>query len=96
MAVDTTDVATLQDLEKIFANIVGLALRASGLIAFIVIIIGGFKYLTSGGDPKQTAAARQTLTWGIAGIAIVIGVWLILRFVEYFTGIQVTVFEIPG
>lgn len=90
------DVAELQDLEGIFANIISYALRAAGLVSFIMIISGGFRYLTSAGDPKAAAAARSTLTWGIAGIAIIIGAWFILRLIEYFTGIDVTIFEIPG
>lgn len=96
MAVGDTDVARLQNLEDIFATIVSLALRAAGLVSFVMILVGGFKYLTSAGDPKAAASARSTLTWGIAGIAIIIGAWLILRLISYFTGIDVTIFEIPG
>ena len=66
-------VVTLQGFEVVFANIIGLALKAAVLVSFIMIIIGGFKYLTSAGDPKAAASARSTLTWGIAGIVIIIG-----------------------
>jgi len=90
------NVVTLQGFEVIFANIIGLALRAAVLVSFIMIIIGGFKYLTSGGDPKAAASARLTLTWGIIGIVIIIGAWFILRLISYFTGIDVTIFKISG
>lgn len=96
MPVDDSDVARLQYFEEIFANIIGLALRAAGLVSFVMIIIGGFRYLTSAGDPKAAAAARSTLTRGIAGIAVILGAWFILQLIKYFTGIDVTIFKIPG
>lgn len=91
----TEDVAQLKDLETIFSRILSLATRAAGLVCFVMLIVGGFKYLTSGGDPKQTASARGTLTWAVAGLALIIAAWFILQFIEHFTGIQVTIFEIP-
>ena len=90
------EVPTLKGFENIFATVISLATRAAGLVCFIMLVVGGFKYLTSGGDPKQAASARGTLTWGVVGLAIIIGAWFILKFIEYFTGVQVTIFEIPG
>lgn len=89
------EVVTLKGFENIFSTILSLATTAAGLVCFLMLIIGGFKYLTSGGDPKQAASARGTLTWAVAGLAIIIGVWFILQFIEYFTGVEVTIFEIP-
>jgi len=89
------DVVTLKGFEVIFSKIISLATTAAGLVCFLMLIVGGFKYLTSGGDPKQAASARGTLTWAVAGLAIIIGAWFILQFIEYFTGVEVTIFEIP-
>ena len=89
-------VATLKGFEKIFSFILSLATTAAGLVCFVMLIVGGFKYLTSGGDPKQTASAKGTLTWAIAGLVIIIAVWFVLQFIEHFTGVTITIFEIPG
>lgn len=89
------DVATLKGFEKIFQNVIQLATTAAGLAVFVMLIVGGFKYFTAGGDPQKTAAARGTLTWAIVGLAILIGAWFILLFIREFTGIDVTIFEIP-
>jgi len=43
------------------------------LLATAFIAIGGFKYMSSQGDPKATDAARKTLTNAIIGFIIVIG-----------------------
>jgi len=89
-------VATIQGFECLFANILQIIVSVAGLAFFIMFIIGGFKYLTSGGDPKKTAAASSTLTMAIVGIVGVIASWLILLFIQNFTGVNVTIFSIPG
>lgn len=88
------DPAQLKDLEFIFARILNVAAGFAILAVFIMLVIGGFKYLTSGGDPKATESAKNTLTYAIFGLVALIGIWLILRFVEIFTGVPVTQFKI--
>ncbi len=90
------EVATLKGFEAIFSRVLSYVTTAAGLVCFIMLIVGGFKYLTSGGDPKQTASAKGTLTWAIAGLVIIIAAWFVLQFIEHFTGVTVTIFEIPG
>lgn len=90
------DVPTLKGFENIFTQILSLTTTGVGIVCFLMLIVGGFKYLTSGGDPKQAASAQGTLTWAIAGLAIIIGAWLILKFISFFTGVDVTIFEIPS
>lgn len=89
------DPATIKDFEEIVQNILNIAIRLAGVLLFIMLIIGGFKYLTAGGDPKKAEAARNTLTYAIAGLVLVILAWFILLFIEKFTGVKVTQFNIP-
>jgi len=56
--------------------------------------MAGFKYLTSGGEPKAIQSAHHTLTWALLGIFFMIIAWLILQLIFSFTGIDVTVFNI--
>jgi len=95
MAKVISDPATLKDFEFIFSRILSLATTLAGLVCFIMLIIGGFKYLTSTGDPKQTASAKGTITWAIVGLVIIIGSWFVLQLIEEITGVRVTIFEIP-
>lgn len=88
------EVATLQCLECIVQSILNIAIRLAGIAVFIFIIIGGFKYLTSGGDPKATESAKNTLTYAILGLALLILAWFILKFISIFTGVDVTQFQI--
>lgn len=88
-------VATLQGFECLYKNILQILIPIAGLVFFAMFINGGFKYLTSGGDSKKAAAASHTLTMAFIGIIGVIISWLILLFIKQFTGIDVTIFEIP-
>ncbi|MGB9706522.1 MAG: hypothetical protein ACPLXP_00395 [Microgenomates group bacterium] len=89
------EVAALQCFECIFQSILNIAIRLAGIAVFIMLIIGGFQYLTSGGDPKATESAKNTLTYAILGLALLLGSWLILLFIKEFTGVDVTQFVIP-
>jgi len=89
-------IATIQGLGCIFENIAQVIVYFAGLVFFIMLIKGGFEYITSSGDPKKTAKATSTLTVAIIGLVGVIISFLILKFVQSFTGINVTDFVIPS
>ena len=86
--------ATLKDLEGIFGNVVGLLLGLGGIIFFIMLIMGGFSYMTAGGDPKQMEAASKTLTYAIGGIVLLAMALLVFRVIESFTGVNLLKFQI--
>lgn len=55
--------------------LIGLAvleimLRIAGLAGFVFVIYGGFKYITSQGEPEKTKTSRQTITNSLIGIVI--------------------------
>lgn len=88
------DVAKLQDLEGVFGNVVSVVLGLAGVVLFIMLLLGGFSYITSGGDPKKVGSARNTLTYAIGGVIFIALAYLILKFIETFTGAPVTEFKI--
>lgn len=92
---NSDDPATFKDLEAVFQNILGVLVPFAGITIFIMFLIGGYQFMFSGGDPQKSAAARGTLTWAVVGLLFLLGAWLILRFIQEFTGVNVTVFQIP-
>lgn len=88
--------AQITDLVVIVQRILNIAIRLAGVAAFIMLIVGGFQFLTAGGDPKKTQAASSTLTYAIFGLVAVIAAWFILLFIEKFTGVKVTEFNLPS
>lgn len=86
--------AQLSQLEDVFGNVVTSLLALGGIILFLMLLSGGFKYLTSGGDPKATETAQKTLTYAIGGLVLLAGSYMILRIISDFTGADVTNFVI--
>lgn len=93
--VDEIEVPTFKCLEVVFANILKVAVSLAVLALFIMLVIGGFKYLTSGGDQKAATSAQQTMTHAVAGIVLMVLAFLIFRLIENFTGVNITKFVIP-
>ena len=89
-------VATFFDLEIMVKNIIQVALTLGGIAVFVMLIVGGFKYLTSGGDPKQTASASSTITMAIVGLLAAIGAWFILKLLADLTGIDLFTFSLTN
>jgi len=52
-----------------------------GVTAVLFIIIGGFLYITSAGNPEQTDKAKKTLLYAIIGLVAVIISWAAVKFI---------------
>jgi hypothetical protein len=52
-----------------------------GIIAVIMIIVAGLKFITSGGDSGKISSARQTIIYALIGLIIVALAQVIVRFV---------------
>ncbi len=52
-----------------------------GAIAVFMVIIGGLKFITSGGDPAKTASAKDTILYAAIGLVVVALAQFIVRFV---------------
>ena len=86
--------ATLQDFEAVFARVVSAILGFAAIVLFIMLLAGGFKLITAGGDPKAAESAKKTITYAIAGMVVVASAFLILRFIGVFTGVDVVNFRV--
>ena len=61
--------------------IINAVIGVLGLVAVIVIIIGGVQYMTSSGDAGKVKKAKDTILYGIIGLIIVILAFAIVNFV---------------
>ncbi len=92
--VNPSGIATVANFGCLFQKIVGYALGFAGIVLFILLIIGGFKFITSGGDPKAVEGAKRTLTSAITGLVIILISYLVLVLIYKITGVDVTGFNI--
>jgi hypothetical protein len=90
-------VATIQGAQCLISNVFAVAITFIGLAAFVMLIVGSFGYMLSGGNTKGTETARNTITFAIVGIVVALSAFIILNLIKNFTGVEeVTQFEIPG
>jgi hypothetical protein len=66
------------DLLHSIVNIISLLV---GAIAIIMIIVSGFKYITSGGDSAKVSSAKNTLIYAMIGLAVAVLAQLIVNVV---------------
>lgn len=78
-------VATLRCIPAVFSNLIRAALMFVGVVAIFFIIYSGYQLLTSGGDPKKVQGGRQTLTFAIIGLIVVLSSFLIINFIGVIT-----------
>ena len=55
------------------------AVISGGLVAFLALLTGGFRYLTSAGNPGQMSDARNQMLMGILGVIIVLSSFVLLK-----------------
>ena len=69
------------DVRETAGNIINVALGFLGIIAVVIVLVGGFKYMIAGGDETKTKEARGWIISGIIGLAIILSGWAITSFV---------------
>lgn len=91
-----TDPAQFTDLEFVFHRVTTALFQVAGIVAFVFLLIGGFKYLTSSGDEDALEQAQKTITYAAIGLLVVLGSWLLLDVLGQTLNIDFLQFEIPG
>lgn len=61
--------------------IINTLLYILGIIAVIMIIVGGLRYTTSAGDASKVKAAKDTILYSIVGLVVAILAFSIVNFV---------------
>lgn len=69
------------DLLGTVTSIIRVALGFLGVIAVVIILLGGFKWMTSQGDPGKTGEAKKLIFAGLIGLVIVLSAYAIATFV---------------
>ncbi|HMQ95585.1 MAG TPA: hypothetical protein PKD19_00010 [Candidatus Saccharibacteria bacterium] len=64
-----------------FSTITNVLLFIVGAIAVIMIVIGGLRYVTSGGNQNAVTAAKNTILYAIIGIIVAILAYAVINFV---------------
>jgi len=69
------------DPREMAANVINVILGFLGIIAVILILIGGFMWMTSQGSEEKTGTAKKIMSAGVIGLVIVLAAFGIAKFV---------------
>ena len=70
-----------RDIRATIASIINVAMGLLGIIAVGIILIGGFQWMTAGGNEENVDKAKKRIIQGVIGLAIILASWAIARFV---------------
>jgi hypothetical protein len=77
------------DLGQLIGTFLQVAIIISGLGAFAYLLLGGFQYVTSGGEKAQAEAARDKITYAIIGMVIIAAAYAGIRVIETIFGVSI-------
>jgi hypothetical protein len=79
----------------IIAGLLKLALVIAAIVFFFILVIGGIRWIISGGDKGQTEQARGQITAALVGLVIVFAAWAIAGLIGTFFGVNIFNLQIP-
>jgi len=67
-------------LTDTIASLIRVGLGFLGIVAVVIILIGGFKWVTAGGEEEKVKKAKKYIFQGIIGLVIVLAAYAIATF----------------
>lgn len=80
----------------LISGLIGAFLIIAFILAFLYFLLGGFNWITSGGDKAKIETARNQITNALIGLIIVGGAWAMMTLVGNFLGIQFPDLQFPA
>ncbi|MFZ4648538.1 MAG: pilin [Patescibacteria group bacterium] len=68
-------------VDKVATNLINTVLGFLGLLAVIIFLVGGFKWMTAMGNEENIKKAKELMVAGVVGLAIILSAWGITKFV---------------
>lgn len=69
------------DVRTTIASIIRVAMGLLGIVAVVIVIFGGFKWMTAGGNEEQVGEAKKWILSGVIGLAIILSAYALANFI---------------
>src|SRR3972149_5903039 len=86
----------IDNLGKLISSLIGAILIIATIAAFVYLLLGGFTWITSGGDKANVEAAQKRIQAAIIGLIIVFAAWALMIVIGQFLGIDPFNFVLPS
>ncbi len=70
------------DFQALSQNIISVLLITISIAALLVIIYGGYLYMTSGGNPEQAAKGKNAILGAFIGLVIAFAAYAIIQYIR--------------
>jgi len=80
--VDTELNLATADPRTAVIGLIALIMTFLGIIAVVMVLYGGFVWLTAAGNEENVSRAKKIITAAIIGLVIILAAYLIINFVE--------------
>jgi len=70
-----------RDVRDIIGAVINVMLGFLGIIAVVIVLLGGFKWMTAAGNEDKVAEAKKLLAAGIIGLVIILAAFALSQFV---------------
>jgi hypothetical protein len=70
-----------RDPRDIIASVIKIILGFLGIVAVVIILLGGFKWMTAGGNEDKVGEAKKLIVAGVIGLVIILAAFAIATFV---------------
>lgn len=82
-------------LPDIVSGLIKGAMVVAAVVFFFILIIGGIRWIASGGDKSATEGARSQITAALVGLVIVFAAWAIVALINTFFNINIFSLALP-
>lgn len=83
-------------IPSLISALIRLAVIVAAIVFFFILVIGGIRWIASGGDKAQTEAARNQITAALVGLVIVFAAWAIVALINTFFHVDIFSLAIPS
>ena len=74
---------------------INLVIIAAVVLFLFSLLLGGLKFIVSGGNKESTEVAGRQVLNAIIGIIIVFSTWAVISLIEQFFGVELTTLQFP-
>jgi hypothetical protein len=83
------------NLGTLIGNLIAVAIIIASLLTFLYLILGGFQWITSGGDKAGLEQAKDKITNALVGLVLVLTAWAIMTLAANFLGFPFPSISLP-
>ena len=78
---ETLDAGSTLSIGKIIGTVISILAWIIGIVSVFMVIFGGFRFVTSGGDSNAVSSARSTIFYALIGLVVAVLAQVLVHFV---------------